>query len=337
MNAQFYESILDTLAAVLVVDQDDRILYANEPWYRLVNVEPIAPGTYITPQLRASWKSYLRDPTGFDARLQQLRSDPEVEAHDLLEFTDGRLIERFSKPVPNDVYTNVRIWVFRDFADRLAMHDALPSLALSHSGANRIAERIATLEYDLARATVLRAQAGIANMQKIGWLDALLATAHAGLAELLSDQPRGAGSLDAAEIRSRASAALDAALQHRVALSFDDLCSIADVTSVPVLSTRAFLDGFVPALCAHALTLNGADAQPPATVRLLIAGGSIVIESVGSAEPDAERQRVVPQFSSAKRPKLRIVAELESIFASLSGFHRAETRTAREWIRYEHD
>ncbi len=343
-SVAFYDAILDTLAAVLIVDEEGRVLYANEPWYDMVDVERSIVDFRITPELRERWSAMLRNPEGFSARLEELREHPELEAHDLIEFKDGRLFERYSKPIPNENYKNVRLWVFRNFSDRLAMHDALPSIALSQRGANRIAERIATLEYELARARVLRAHADVATEKKAEWLDTLLGTAHKVLGELLSDQPRGAGSLEAGEIRDRGAAAFDVAIHGYAVFRFDELCSIADVASVPVFSPTAFLEGFVPALCAHTLMLNkrhsGMRNTEPA-IRLFVAGGSVVIESVGDMPPPGASAAVTGGATGDPldplRPKLRVITELEDIFATLSGFHRAETRTAREWIRYEHD
>ena len=341
-SVAFYGAILDTLAAVLIVDEESRVLYANERWYEMVDTGRSIIDSHITPELRERWSAMLRNPEGFSARLQELREHPELEAHDLIEFKDGRLFERYSKPIPNENYKNVRLWVFRNFSDRLAMHDALPSIALSKRGANTIAERIATLEYELARARVLRARADVATERKAEWLDTLLGTAHKVLGELLSDQPRGAGSLEAREIRDRGAAAFDDAVRGYVTFRFDELCSIADIAPVPVFCPTAFLEGFVPALCAHTLMLNKRHSETrnaEAAVRLFVAGGSVVIESVRDVPPPGEgtTSGATEEPLDPLRPKLRVITELEDIFATLSGFHRAETRTAREWIRYEHD
>jgi diguanylate cyclase (GGDEF)-like protein/PAS domain S-box-containing protein len=95
----------------------------------------------------------LVDPSAFVAGVNDLYAHPEVESNDTLEFTDGRVFQRLSKPqyVSGDVVG--RVWSFSDVTEQkrlesdlahLAFHDALTGLAnraLFHDRVNQALAR----------------------------------------------------------------------------------------------------------------------------------------------------------------------------------------------------
>jgi len=95
----------------------------------------------------------LAEPSAFLARVNDLYSQPEAESNDTLEFVDGRVFQRLSKPqyVSGDVVG--RVWSFRDVTEQkrlendlahLAFHDALTGLAnraLFHDRVNQALAR----------------------------------------------------------------------------------------------------------------------------------------------------------------------------------------------------
>ena len=67
----------------------------------------------------------LADPEGFVAKVQDLYSEPDAESHDVIDFKDGRVFERYSKPqrVAGEVVG--RVWSFRDVTERNRLEDEL--------------------------------------------------------------------------------------------------------------------------------------------------------------------------------------------------------------------
>ena len=80
----------------------------------------------------------LVDPTSFLAKVNELYDKPEAEGNDVIEFKDGRIYERASKPQYVNGTIVGRVWSFSDITEQkrlesdlehLAFHDTLTGLA----------------------------------------------------------------------------------------------------------------------------------------------------------------------------------------------------------------
>jgi diguanylate cyclase (GGDEF)-like protein/PAS domain S-box-containing protein len=130
---------LDSTAdGILVVDGEGRIRSFNRKFVEMWNLPESVLASGDDDQALNHVLSQLQDPDTFVAKVRDLYAQPEANSHDLIEFRDGRTIERHSQPQRVDGVPVGRVWSFRDITDRVrlerelahqAFHDSLTGLA----------------------------------------------------------------------------------------------------------------------------------------------------------------------------------------------------------------
>lgn len=114
-----------TADGILVVDRDGHIAGYNQNFLRLWSISPGLAAAGHDDQLLQSVLQQLQQPETFLAKVRELYQHPEVSSFDVLNFTDGRILERYSQPQRMDNQVVGRVWSFRDVTARKRAEQAL--------------------------------------------------------------------------------------------------------------------------------------------------------------------------------------------------------------------
>ena len=113
------QSVIEATAdAILVVDNDDRVVAFNRKFVRLWNLPEGSRDSGDASALVGSVLGQLKDPEAFTTRFDEIRSRPDKEWFDVVELKDGRSFERYSIPRIADGKCVGRVLSFRDVSER---------------------------------------------------------------------------------------------------------------------------------------------------------------------------------------------------------------------------
>jgi diguanylate cyclase (GGDEF)-like protein/PAS domain S-box-containing protein len=163
------QATLDATAeGIMVVDTDDQIVSFNQRLTEMWGVPDSILAAGNRRKVTEFVSGQLSHPEEYRARVERVYQHPESVSNDILEFKDGRVFERNSRPQRVDGETVGRVWCFRDVTERRrleerlsyqAFHDSLTGLAnralfqdrLRHGAARmaRTGGRLAILFVDL--------------------------------------------------------------------------------------------------------------------------------------------------------------------------------------------
>ena len=145
---------LDSTAdGILVVDTTRRITDFNRRFAEIWGLPDNAVAKHDDVATLAFALDQLTDPETFRSRLEELDLEPESESFDLIEFNDGRVVERYSMPQRVGGEVVGRVFSFRDVTDRKLLEDELHYWAF-HDSLTRLANKTLfqdRLEHALAR------------------------------------------------------------------------------------------------------------------------------------------------------------------------------------------
>lgn len=107
-----------TVDGIFVADLNRKIIDHNKKLVEILHLPDAVINLKEHKRIAEYNSGLLKDPQQFLARIDTIYANPESESYDLLEFNDGRIIERYSLPQKLKDKTIGRVWSFHDVTQR---------------------------------------------------------------------------------------------------------------------------------------------------------------------------------------------------------------------------
>jgi diguanylate cyclase (GGDEF)-like protein/PAS domain S-box-containing protein len=113
-----------TVDGILAVGSDNEVLYTNDRFAEIWRIPREVLASRDDSVLLQSILDQLSDPQTFLNKVQELYKSDQ-EHFDTLDFKDGRVFERRSRPLMNGAEVQGRVWTFRDITEGKRSAEAL--------------------------------------------------------------------------------------------------------------------------------------------------------------------------------------------------------------------
>ncbi|MEY8205649.1 MAG: response regulator [Bermanella sp.] len=145
------EATLDsTDNGILVTDRSGKILNTNRKFIELWGAEDTLLSNENQDERLKIIAEKLMDPQAFIERVEFLHTDTSPGVMDTLLLKDGRILQRFSKPMLMNGKTSGRVWSFRDVtADKEHEHKLRQAKEQAEAGAQVKSEFLASMSHEI--------------------------------------------------------------------------------------------------------------------------------------------------------------------------------------------
>ncbi|MDZ4277605.1 MAG: PAS domain S-box protein [Dehalococcoidia bacterium] len=138
-EATLKATLESTADGILVVSGDGRVSYANPMFAEMWRIPTELLQTRDDDRLLAFVLDQLAEPEAFLSKVRELYRSSD-QSLDTLLFKDGRVFERYSRPLMREGRVDGRVWSFRDITEREHSQEALKQ---SESKFRAMAETVA--------------------------------------------------------------------------------------------------------------------------------------------------------------------------------------------------
>jgi PAS domain S-box-containing protein len=113
-----HATLESTADGILVADGAGKPVNWNRKFVTMWHMPSEVMGSGDEQRMTGAAAAQLKNPEQFTAKLEELYGHPEMESFDVLEFKDGRVVERYSQPQRIGEKCVGRVWSFRDITER---------------------------------------------------------------------------------------------------------------------------------------------------------------------------------------------------------------------------
>ncbi len=107
-----------TADGIVVVNKSKKITHYNKKFVEMWNIPKPVLNKRDDSKLRSFMFNGLNDPDAYKRVTEEIYNDEEKTSFDFLEFTDGRVFERYSQPQRSEGKVLGRVWSYQDITER---------------------------------------------------------------------------------------------------------------------------------------------------------------------------------------------------------------------------
>ncbi len=119
------KTLESTEDGILAADANGKIATYNQNFLDMWKIPEDIVDSHDSRRVLEFVCRQLKDPEGYLARVQQLYADSVQPSYDLLEFQDGRIFERYTRPLRSNSRHVIRVSNFRDITGRRRAEEEL--------------------------------------------------------------------------------------------------------------------------------------------------------------------------------------------------------------------